>query len=118
MKHILWVSRHAPTPEQMAQLTRILKDSDIIVARYFDNIVRDTTLVKKYRSGKYDDLVVTLPTEMIGRLCTLGIHPIRAVHEMTGVDPDTNMRQYRFLRFERVKSVKVKTEQFPGEDDD
>jgi len=116
MKHILWVSRHTPTPEQMTYLSKILEDDNIIIARHSHTVVRHKDLIKEYRTGKYDDLVVTLPTEMIGRICAAGIYPIRAVHEMIGCDPGSNMRNYRFLRFERVYSVTVESKYLSGDE--
>ena len=110
MKHILWVSRHAPTPEQTEALSKILGDPTIIITRHENNVLKHEDLIDEFRMGRYDDLVTTLPTEMLGKLCSAGIHPIKAVHEVSGCKPGTNIRTYRFLRFERIHSVKVKKE--------
>ena len=110
MKHILWVSRHAPTHEQLTLLSKILKDEMIIVTRHEKSVNEHEELVQKYRSEQFDDIVVTLPIDMIGKLCTAKIHPIRAVHKMTGCEPGTNMRTYKFLGFERIHSVSVQKE--------
>ncbi len=109
MKHILWVSRHPPTPELMTKLSGIVGD-EIIITRHEKSIDTHEDLVKKYREGGYDDIVVTLPLEMIGRICAAGVSPIKAVHKMSGCDPNNNMRTYEFLRFERIFSVSVEKE--------
>lgn len=109
MKHILWVSRHPPTTELLTKLSEIF-DDQIVVTRHDNPIDAHEDLVKLYRKGGYDDLVVTLPMEMIGRICAAGIYPIKAVHMADGFNPDTKVRQYKFLRFERIFSVTIEKE--------
>ncbi len=106
MKHILWISRHAPTFAQVAELSKILQDT-LILTRYDKSVDSYEEALEIYDDGHFDDLVVTLPLDMIGRMCNCGVCPIRSVHALIGVDPDNNLRTYRFLRYERIRSVVI-----------
>ena len=113
MKRILWVSRHAPTEEQTSELSRILNDTTIVITRYENTVKKAEEIVQKFKNGHFDDIVVVLPTKMIGRLCTEGIHPIEAVHEVTSVS-STGTRTFKFIRFDRIYSVKIKKSRLTG----
>jgi DNA-binding Lrp family transcriptional regulator len=114
MKHILWVSRHPPTEEQIKELGNVLGEPNLVFTRHDKSVERHEELVELYKRGKYDDMVVTLPIELIGKLCRQGIRPIRAVHEMVGCDSITSLRIYKFLRFERIHAVTIKRERLKG----
>lgn len=114
MKHILWVSRHPPTPEQIEELGTIMSDPNLVFTRHDKSVEKHEELLEIYTRGKFDDMVVTLPIELIGKLCRAGIRPIRTVHVMTGYENGTNMRLYKFLRFERIHAVTVKREPLKG----
>jgi hypothetical protein len=109
MKHILWISRHPPNVQLMEDLANVLGDK-IVITRHTASVFHHEELVEMYRSYPFDDIVVTLPIELIGKLCAAKIYPIRAVHSVIEDDPDTGARKYKFLRFERIHSVLVKKE--------
>jgi len=97
----------------MTLLSQIFKDG-VIVTRHDKSVENYKELIEEYTHGKFDDMVVTLPIELIGKICKAGILPIRAVHRMTGYEPATNLRIYEFMYFERIYSVSVSRKRMQG----
>ncbi len=113
MKHILWVSRHSPTIEQTNLLSQIFDDK-IVITQHGKSVENYQELIKEYEDGNFDDMVVTLPIDVIGWICKAGIQPIKAVHKMTGYEPATNFRKYEFMYFERIQSVSIVRKRLRG----
>ena len=112
-KKILWLSRHSILPSQVRELRRLFGDDAIIFQdpRPFDD-ARD--IVKRFREGGYDEIVVVAPLSVIQRLTELGIRPLWA--EMKVCDPEeaettVSGRPYKFVKFKRIKAVKVEFEE-------
>ena len=108
MKRILWVSRHPPTPEHSEYLEHHFKD-EIFIDTWNKGDSNTREVINRYRKGNYDDLVLVLPMELIGKICKAGIHPIRPVYKVVSLENE-NVRNYTFLRFERIRSVTVERE--------
>jgi len=112
MTKILWVSRHPPVPVQIDELKRIFGENTQIDTD--PNPFSDAQdIVKRFKDGNYDEMVVVAPLSVIQHLTEMGIKPIWS--EMKKVndvfvpytDSMANGRHYRFVRFRRIKRVKL-----------
>ncbi|MCX6704434.1 MAG: hypothetical protein NTZ07_03230 [Candidatus Woesebacteria bacterium] len=112
MKNILWVSRHKMHGVQMGALKRMF-GADVKVtedSRLFDSA---ETVVKRFREGAYDDIIVVAPYSVLARLMDLGLHPLWSEAEIVDKeksDWSVNNRYYRFTRFKRVKRFVLELE--------
>ena|SRR3989344_1681106 len=114
MKKVLWMSRHVPHPLQIEAL-RATHGADTVVeqeARPFDDARQ---IVRRYREGGYDDMVVVAPLSVIAILCQEGIHPLQSeVAEEN--DPariefrGARGQGFRFIRFRRIKRLALEFE--------
>lgn len=116
---ILWMSRHAPLPSQVAELKRLFRP-DVRVEQYprpFDSAEDIHTL---YRRGGYDDLVVVAPLSVLVRLVDLNVRPLWAEMvqvenpdeaEVTMPRRDGRVDFYKFTRFRRVKALRIEFEE-------
>lgn len=112
MKRILWISRHPPLPKQVKELERIFGKIQLFQyasgVRDADHVIR---LIKQYHA---DEVVTILPLSIIMRLCENGVKPLWPECVQTDRDFDFidegSGRRYRFIRFVRVKAVKLETE--------
>lgn len=108
MKKILWVSRHSMAPVQLGVLRRLFGEDVEVVAdpRPFDNA---ETVVRRFRDGGYDDLIVVVPLSVLAKMTELGVRPLWAeaavVADRSRADWITNGRPYRFVRLRRVKRL-------------
>ncbi|MEM4976419.1 MAG: hypothetical protein QXT64_03735 [Desulfurococcaceae archaeon] len=113
MKRILWISRHPPLPKEVEELERIFGKVQILQyasgVRDADHVIR---LIKQYGA---DEVVTILPLSIIMRLTERGIHPLwpECVQVENGeydfIDEGSG-RKYKFVRFVRVREVKLVTE--------
>lgn len=112
-KRILWLSRHDPTESQVEELKRIY-GNDVLIEKDPRPFSSAEDIVLRFKNGKYDDLVVIAPLSVLGRLCELGIKPLWADMEVV---PDEEAeviasgRGYRFIRFKRIKRLKLEFEE-------
>ncbi len=113
-KRILWVSRHNPHPRQIEAL-REMHGSDAVVeqeSRPFDDARQ---VARRFREGRFDDMVIVAPLSVIQVLCGEGIRMLwsEAVEEN---DPariefrGARNQGYRFVRFRRIKRVAIEFE--------
>jgi len=110
---ILWLSRHTPTPAQRAELERLYPGHELkIDKRSFDSA--DDIVARVAKSGA-TDIVVVAPLSFVRELVRRGLHPLWAeMRQVTRGSPSAdshhNGRSYRFIRFNRIRSVEVKLE--------
>ena len=111
-KRILWVSKHAPLPSQLRELRRLFGDVEVVMdPNPFDGA---EDIVRRFRSGRFDEMVVVAPLSVIAKLCELGIKPLWAQMEVVGpeeAEVEVRGRYYRFERFRRIKGVKIEFEE-------
>jgi len=106
MKRILWLSRHAPTEEQINALSEIFGEVDIIqVSKTVKNAGDVFLLIKEVKA---DELVAVLPINLIADLTRHGIKPLRAVMSRH-IDKETGEVSFTFDHFERVERVDIVT---------
>ena len=114
MKRVLWMSRHRPGASQLAAL-RDMFGHDVVVeqeARPFDDA---REIVRRYRSGGYDDLVVVAPLSVIAVLCAEGMKPLWSEsaeeNDPTKIDfRGARGQGFHFLRFRRIIRVALEFE--------
>jgi hypothetical protein len=109
MKKILWLSQHQPLPRQIEELKRLFGDVEVLQdVSPFQNAEEIT---RRYKEGGYDDLVVVAPLSVIARLSELGLKPLWAemkqIRSRSEADLSYRGRFYRFIRFRRIKAVKL-----------
>lgn len=108
---IMWLSQHAPTPNQRSELERIYPEHTLIIDHSAFDDVED--ILKRYRAANADHMVLVAPLTVIRTLVRKGVHPIYA--EMRSVPAGSEhaevkigKRAYRFIAFHRVDEVTLK----------
>ena len=106
---ILWVSRHNPHHRQIEALRKLYGENAVVEqeSRPFDDARQ---VARRFREGRFDDMVIVAPLSVIQVLCTEGIRMLwsEAVEEN---DPEriefrgARNQGYRFVRFRRIKRV-------------
>lgn len=95
-------------PVQMGALRRLFGQDVEVVAdpRPFDNA---ETVVRRFRDGGYNDLIVVVPLSVLAKMTELGVRPLWAeatvVADRSKADWVTNDRPYRFVRLRRVRRL-------------
>jgi len=90
---------------QMGALRRIFGvDVEVVEDdRPYDNA---QTIVRRFREGGYDDVIVVAPYSVLDRMCQLGLRPLwsdaEQVFDPKLADWRVRDRMYRFLGFKRV----------------
>ncbi len=113
-KRILWMSRHSSTPRQIEAL-RAMFGGDVVVeqeTRPFDDARQ---IARRYREGRFDDMVVVAPLSVIAVLCQEGLHPLwsEAAEENNPAKVEfrgARNQGFRFVRFRRIKRVALEFE--------
>jgi len=107
-KKILWISRHFIHPVEIPVLKRMFGEDLEIVQdpRPFDSAEE---IVRRFKKGGYDDIVVVAPLSVIHRMVELGVRPLWAeakqVDDPSQADWGVRGRYYRFLRFRRIRRL-------------
>lgn len=107
---ILWLSRHKPSPRQIAELERLYPGHTLTIdSRAFDGA---DDIVARYHKSGATDLVVVAPLSFVRELVRRGLHPLWAeMRQIARGSPEAdshhNGRSYRFIRFNRIRSVTV-----------
>jgi len=113
VKRILWLSQHAPLTPQIAELQRLFGEIEIL--RDVNPFFSAEEILRRFREGGYDEMVVVAPLSVIARLCELGLRPLWAemeqVYERRQADVSAKGRHYRFVRFRRIKAVRLEFEE-------
>jgi len=109
-KKICWMSQHEMHPVQKKVLRRMFGE-DVEVThdqRSFDSA---EIIVRRYREGGYDDIIVVAPLSVIHRMTELGVRPLWAQSEVVKdserADWSFKGRHYRFLKFQRVERLEL-----------
>lgn len=112
-KKILWLSQHKPLPIQLSYLPKYL-NSEVEVVPDPKPFSSAEEIVKRYRAGNYDDMVVVAPMSVISRLIDLGIKPLWAemqvVPDQSAADVTAKGRHYKFMRWRRIIALNFKFE--------
>lgn len=101
------------SPVQLGALRRLYgADVEVVVdPRPFDNA---ETVVRRFREGGYDDLIIVAPLSVIARIVDLGIRPLWAeavvVTDRSKADWETSGRLYRFVRLRRIRRLALEFE--------
>lgn len=118
MKKLLWVSRHTPLPKQFQWLRR--KFGEISIDQYpnYGRFASAEEIVKYFRNGRFDEMVVVLPFSVIAKITEMGVQPLYAkMDELKGdfdpnlIDLEYNGRFYHFDRFARVTALRLEFEE-------
>jgi len=108
-KKILWLSRHKPLVSQIKELKRIFGNDMILL---IDNRAFSSAeeIKQRMQEFKVDDIVVVAPLSVIQRLTQLGIKPIWAEMKLCSkeeAETQAGRRYYKFVRFRRIKDIKI-----------
>lgn len=109
-KRILWISRHEMHSVQLGALRRLFGDDVELVEdpRPFDSVEE---IVRRVRQGGYDDCIVVVPLAVLQRMVELGLRPLWAEAELVDdpsrADWEARGRLYRFVRFRRVRKLRM-----------
>jgi len=71
-------------------------------------------IVERFRKGGYDEMVVVAPLSVLQRLTEMGVKPLWAEMKQVPVEEAevvASGRGYRFVRFRRIKAVRVEFEE-------
>jgi len=107
------LSRHKPLPSQIAELNRIFGHIDLVMdANPFSDV---SDIVKRFREGGYDAIVVVAPLSVIAQLIKMGIKPLWAEMQRVNCKEEAETkvsgRYYRFVKFKRIKRIKIEFEE-------
>lgn len=109
MKKILWLSQHQPLPRQEAELSRLF--GEVELCQDISPFQNAEEIIQRVRQGGYDDVVAVAPLSVLARLCELGLKPLWAemkqVRSRGEADLSYRSRFYRFVKFRRIKAVKL-----------
>jgi len=92
------------------ELERLFGEDTIIVEdpKPFGD-VKD--ILRRFKKGGFDEMVVVAPLSVIAKLTECGIQPLyaqmEAVSPNDGYDTIANGRYYRFVEFKRIKAIKI-----------
>lgn len=114
---ILWLSRHAPLAVQVAELRHHF-GADLRLSTDIRPFGDGSDIVRRFRAGGYDEMVVVAPLSVLDALCKQGIFPLRAdmrtlPDEPSPVDPERHVyasgRWYEHVQFARVVELTLRT---------
>jgi hypothetical protein len=114
-RKILWLSRHAPTPKQLARL-EALYGADVQVEADDMGFRSAAEIAERFKQSGADEVVLVAPLSVTRALCEHGVYPLRAKMEPCAQnDPDMEVRLgrrwYRFIRFTRIKAINIEEEE-------
>src|SRR5579859_4469300 len=115
---ILWVSKNAPLQSQLNELRRLFgPDTQVVIDP--NPFSSASEIVRRYREGSYDEMVLIAPLTVCRVICDFGYKPLWS--EMKSIpfgSPDAEIsvegmrekvsgskRSYKFIRFKRLESV-------------
>ncbi len=108
------MSRHEPHWRQMEALRKMFGEDTLVELepRPFDNA---RAIARRYRDGKFDDIVVVAPLSVIQALCNEGLRMLWSESEEESEPSMVDFRGgggqgLRFLRFRRIKRGSTTTD--------
>lgn len=110
---IIWFSRHAPIPKQIAELKRLFGE-EVEVVQDPNPFSGADDVVRRFRESGADEMVIVAPLTVIDQITKRGIQPLYAemrLVEKGPYDVDVNGRKFVFERFTRIKRVIVEKEE-------
>lgn len=113
-KRVLWMSRHYPCNSQIVALQQKY-GSDVIIDRDPNPYDDARKVARRYREGKYDDMVIVAPLTVVAIMCHENI-PMLWSESVEEYDPSkiefcgARGQGFRFVRFRRIKRVAVEFE--------
>jgi len=114
MKKILWMSQHKPLEKQIKTLKMVF-GNDTIIDQDPLPFSSAEEILKRYKAGGYNEMVVVAPLSVIARLVDLGIKPLwcdmECLTSQESADISYRGRYYRFIGFKRIKTVQVEFEE-------
>jgi hypothetical protein len=107
------MSRHRWVESQEKELKRIFGE-EIEITQISNPFSSAEEVVKIFKEGNYDEMVIVAPLSVIAKICEMGIKPLWA--EMEVVPPEeaeveASGRYYRFKKFKRIIGVKIEFEE-------
>lgn len=112
-KNFLWLSQHRPLPKQLAELQRLF--GEVEVRQDVNPFSNAEEILRRFKEGGYNEIVAVAPLSVIAKLCELGLRPLWAEMEQKKswkeADIEYRGRFYRFVRFRRIKAVKLEFEE-------
>ena len=117
---ILWVSRNHPLDSQVNELKRLF-GRDMILDQDVNPFSSASDIVKRFKAGDYDEMVLIAPLSVCRVITEYGYRPLWS--EMRQVPQDYphyevevegsqgrvngKKRRYQFIKFKRLTSVEV-----------
>jgi hypothetical protein len=111
MKKILWMSRHPWLKSQEEELKRIF--GEVKIKQIPTPFMSAEKVVEIYKKGGYDEMVIVAPLSVIAKITEMGIKPLWAEMEIVSkkeAEVEAAGRYYRFVKFRRIKKVKMEFE--------
>jgi len=109
MKRIYWMSRHEPLPAQLRELERLFGQVEVVQDPKPFSSADD--IVERFRLSGADDMLIVAPLSVIAAIVQRGVRPLWAemkqVFDPAEADTEANGRLYRFVRFRRIKDVRI-----------
>lgn len=102
---ILWLSRHSPEDDQIAELKEIFGKIEIIQKSETVNDAYEVRGIMEKARAK--EIVAVLPLSILAGLLRIGIQPIRAVMKREVISDEEVNFHHDF--FERVIKIEVET---------
>ncbi|MEM4449342.1 MAG: hypothetical protein QXQ33_00760 [Nitrososphaerota archaeon] len=112
MKKIYWVSRHFPTKSQVEALKQLFND-DIHLVIDPNPFSSAEAVVNRYKSSGCHDILVVAPLSVIQKMTEMGVFPLWSEMKQCTkeeAEVEVNGRFYKFVRFRRIKGVKIEFE--------
>lgn len=117
---VLWVSRHEPLESQLKELQRLF-GADVQVDRHTKAYANAAEVVRVYRRGFYDEMVLIAPLSVCKVIATFGIKPLYSdMEQIEKGDPRIELtvnntreklekvtRYYRFVKFKRMERIEI-----------
>lgn len=118
MVKVLWVSKNAPLQSQLNELRRLFgSDTQVVIDP--NPFSSASEIVRRYREGGYDEMVLIAPLTVCRVICDFGYKPLWS--EMKSIpmgSPDAEVtaggmrervsgkpRSYKFIQFKRLESI-------------
>ena len=95
MTKILWLSQQRPEPVQVRALEKIF-GGKVEIVRKLEEYPEPADIVKLYKEGNYNDIVVVACTALISQLVELGLRPLWP--EMVKTDKGACFGHFRRIR--------------------
>jgi hypothetical protein len=117
---VLWISKHTPLPTQIAELKRLYGE-DVEINKYDNPYASAADIVKTYRQGFYNEMVLIAPLSVCRIIVGYGIKPLYSqMEQLNKADPRIEIsvnnskektngyaRHYRFVRFKRMEKLEI-----------